>query len=48
MFERLPQQAFSRSSLEKAMAAKMKLEHFYKKAVDDVVERNTRSVVETE
>ena len=42
VFERLPQQAFSRSGLEKATAAKLKLEHYYKKAVDDVVERNTR------
>ncbi|CAD6572712.1 MAG: Serine/threonine-protein kinase [Cyphobasidiales sp. Tagirdzhanova-0007] len=42
VFERLPQQAFSRSSLEKATAAKLKLEHYYKKAVDDVVERNAR------
>ena len=44
VFERLPQQAFSRSSLEKATAAKLKLEHYYKKAVDDVVERNARWV----
>lgn len=44
VFERLPQQAFSRSGLEKATAAKLKLEHYYKKAVDDVVERNTRCV----
>lgn len=44
VFERLPQQAFSRSGLEKATAAKLKLEHYYKKAVDDVVERNTRWV----
>lgn len=42
VFERLPQQAFSRTSLEKATAAKLKLEHYYKKAVDDVVERNAR------
>jgi protein-serine/threonine kinase len=42
VFERLPSQAFSRSGLEKATAAKLKLEHYYKKAVDDVVERNTR------
>jgi protein-serine/threonine kinase len=42
VFERLPQQAFSRSGLEKATAAKLKLEHYYKKAVDDVVERNGR------
>lgn len=45
VFERLPQQAFSRSGLEKATAAKLKLEHYYKKAVDDVVERNTRYVL---
>lgn len=42
VFTRLPQQAFSRGGLEKATAAKLKLEHYYKKAVDDVVERNAR------
>lgn len=42
VFERLPQQQFSRTGLEKATAAKLKLEHYYKKAVDDVVERNGR------
>lgn len=42
VFDRLPSQAFSRSGLEKATAAKLKLEHYYKKAVDDVVERNAR------
>ena len=44
VFQRMPQQAFSRAGLEKATAAKLKLEHYYKKAVDDVVERNARSV----
>lgn len=44
VFERLPQQAFNRTSLEKATAAKLKLEYYYKKAVDDVVERNGRCV----
>lgn len=42
VFQRQPQQAFSRAGLEKATAAKLKLEHYYKKAVDDVVERNAR------
>ena len=44
VFQRMPQQAFSRAGLEKATAAKLKLEHYYKKAVDDVVERNARWV----
>ena len=42
VFTREPTQMFSRTSVEKATAAKLKLEHFYKKAVDDVVERNQR------
>ena len=44
VFARQPQQAFSRAGLEKATATKLKLEHYYKKAVDDVVDRNKRYV----
>jgi protein-serine/threonine kinase len=36
---------FSKASLEKATAAKLKLEHYYKKAVEEVVERANRCVV---
>lgn len=42
VFERKPAIMFSRTSIEKAQAAKLKLEHFYKKVVDDCVERNQR------
>ncbi|KEI38096.1 uncharacterized protein L969DRAFT_51795 [Mixia osmundae IAM 14324] len=33
---------FSKATLEKAMATKVKLEHGYRKAVEEIVERNTR------
>lgn len=42
-FERRPSQ-FGESTLGKAMAAKMKLELFYKEAVEGVVGRKERSV----
>ncbi|BGP17914.1 hypothetical protein JCM10213_003921 [Rhodosporidiobolus nylandii] len=39
-FDRNP--AFSKHTLEKAQAAKLKLEHYYQKAVQEAIERNTR------
>ena len=42
-FERSPG-GFRKDTLEKAQAAKLKLEHFYQKAVQDAIERNGRSV----
>jgi protein-serine/threonine kinase len=39
-FERQPN--FRKDTLEKAQAAKLKLEHFYQKAVQEAIERNTR------
>jgi protein-serine/threonine kinase len=36
---------FSKASLEKATGAKLKLEHYYKKAVEEVVERANRHVL---
>lgn len=35
---------FSKSTLEKAATAKLKIEHFYKMAVEQAVERNQRFV----
>ena len=40
-FERSPG-GFRKDTLEKAQAAKLKLEHFYQKAVQDAIERNGR------
>lgn len=42
-FERTPA-GFKKDTLEKAQAAKLKLEHFYQKAVQEAIERNGRSV----
>lgn len=42
-FERSPH-GFRKDTLEKAQAAKLKLEHFYQKAVQEAIERNGRSV----
>ncbi len=42
-FDRNP--SFSKATLEKAQAAKLKLEHYYQKAVQEAIERNTRSVL---
>ncbi|GAA5978348.1 hypothetical protein JCM11641_004662 [Rhodosporidiobolus odoratus] len=39
-FDRNPN--FSKHTLEKAQAAKLKLEHYYQKAVHDAIERNAR------
>jgi protein-serine/threonine kinase len=39
-FDRNP--SFSKHTLEKAQAAKLKLEHYYQKAVQEAIERNTR------
>jgi protein-serine/threonine kinase len=35
---------FSEDTIQKAKAAQLKLEHFYKAAVDLAIERNNRSV----
>jgi hypothetical protein len=43
-FERSPH-GFRKDTLEKAQAAKLKLEHFYQKAVQEAIERNGRSVL---
>ncbi|BGP33596.1 Serine/threonine-protein kinase [Rhodotorula toruloides] len=40
VFDRRPQ--FRKDTLEKAQAAKLKLEHYYQKAVQEAIERNTR------
>ena len=40
-FERSPH-GFKKDTLEKAQAAKLKLEHFYQKAVQEAIERNGR------
>ncbi|GAA6063415.1 hypothetical protein JCM10212_002084 [Sporobolomyces blumeae] len=40
-FERNPQ-SFRKDTLEKAQAAKLKLEHYYQKTVQEAIERNTR------
>lgn len=40
-FERSPA-GFKKDTLEKAQAAKLKLEHFYQKAVQEAIERNGR------
>ncbi|KAM0750227.1 kinase-like protein [Meredithblackwellia eburnea MCA 4105] len=40
-FERSPS-GFKKDTLEKAQAAKLKLEHFYQKAVQEAIERNGR------
>lgn len=40
-FERSPH-GFRKDTLEKAQAAKLKLEHFYQKAVQEAIERNGR------
>ena len=40
-FERSPG-GFKKDTLEKAQAAKLKLEHFYQKAVQEAIERNGR------
>lgn len=42
-FNRNPSQ-FSKSVLEKTTAAKLKLEHHYRKAVEEAIERNQRLV----
>lgn len=42
-FERAPG-GFKKDTLEKAQAAKLKLEHFYQKAVQEAIERNGRYV----
>lgn len=42
-FERKPD-LFSKATQENANSAKVRLEHYYKKAVEEVVERNTRFV----
>jgi protein-serine/threonine kinase len=42
-FERSASQ-FSKSTLEKAQAAKLKLEHYYKKSVEEAKERIQRYV----
>lgn len=41
-FERTPATVFSKDAIARATAAKMKLELFYKTAVESAVERNTR------
>jgi hypothetical protein len=43
-FERTPSTVFSKDAIARATAAKMKLELFYKTAVESAVERNTRYV----
>lgn len=43
-FERTPSTVFSKDAIARATAAKMKLELFYKTAVESAVERNTRFV----
>lgn len=43
-FERTPHTVFSKDGIARATAAKMKLELFYKTAVESAVERNTRCV----
>jgi len=40
-FERNPQ-SFKKDTLEKGQAAKLKLEHYYQKMVQEAIERNTR------
>lgn len=40
-FQRLPSQ-FSKSTLEKTTACKLKIEHIYRKAVEEAIERNQR------
>lgn len=40
MFDRSPN--FRKDTLEKAQAAKLKLEHYYQKAVQEAIERNSR------
>jgi hypothetical protein len=46
-FERTPSTVFSKDAIARATAAKMKLELFYKTAVESAVERNTRFVCQS-
>jgi protein-serine/threonine kinase len=44
-FERKPQDNFSSDAVARATAAKLKLESYYKVAVDAAIERNARWVI---
>ena len=44
VFDRQPTQTFSKDAIARATGAKMKLEQFYKVAVESAIERNNRYV----